>query len=181
MWAQYALAAFGSPTGKQDSIQVAFDGRFDTCYPRDIIDTYFDFALGNHSTEPRYRSPHSPPMDPARLLELGQPDLVLLDRQQLNAVRLVRSRRSEWVLLYQDQLAQLWGRKSKYDDPASPDYISPNHRRVGQEEQTGYVAWPAFPLRGPTQTPAPLSMRRIGDPAARCSQTAIEVSDHRVL
>lgn len=153
MWAQYALAAFGSPTGDPDSIQVAFDGRFDTCYPRDIIDSYFDFALGRHPKEPRYRSRRSPPLDPSRLLELGQPDLALLGREQPHPVRLLSGRPHEWVLLYQDQVAQLWGRRSKYGDPASPDYLPPHRRRVGNEEQKGYVPWPAFPVRHPQPSP----------------------------
>ena len=150
MWSQYALAAFGDPHPERARVQVAFDGRFRTCYPQEMVDMYFDFALGNHPTEPRYRSPASPPIDGARLLEYGQPDLVLLDRNQPHPVRLLESRRGEWVLLYQDELAQLWGRAARYNDPASPHYLPPARRRITDDKQEGFVQWPAFPQRPPS-------------------------------
>jgi len=52
----------------------------------------------------------------------------------------------DWVLLYQDSLAQVWGRRDRYDDRASSDYLPPEARRVGDEPQTGFVQWPAFPV-----------------------------------
>ncbi len=47
------------------------------------------------------------------------------------------SLRDEWVLLYQDQIAQLWGRATRYDDPSSPNYLPPERRRITEEPQLG--------------------------------------------
>ncbi|MDP7015869.1 MAG: hypothetical protein QGG36_08720, partial [Pirellulaceae bacterium] len=63
MWAQYAISAFGSEQ-PGDGVQVAFDGRFRTCYPQDIVDMYFDFAVGMGQGEPRFREADFAP-DPA--------------------------------------------------------------------------------------------------------------------
>jgi hypothetical protein len=49
------------------------------------------------------------------------------------------------VLLYQDSLAQLWGRSTRYDDPHNPDYLPPSNRQISDAPQTGYVLWPATP------------------------------------
>jgi hypothetical protein len=146
MWAQYGLAAFGDPDPRNNRMPIAFDGRFTTSYPRDIVDMYFDFHLGNHPEEPRYRGPQSPPFDGARILERGQPDLVLIGRNQLHPVALLRSLQPEWVLLYQDEIAELWGRALRYDNPAGPDYLPPDERELSGRPQSGYVAWPAFPV-----------------------------------
>ena len=59
----------------------------------------------------------SGPFDPTRVLRDGRPDLVLISRLQEPSVEVMTARKGEWVLLYQDSLAQLWGRASKYDDP----------------------------------------------------------------
>lgn len=56
-----------------------------------------------------------------------------------------------WVLLYQDSLAQLWGRRSKYDERHSPHYIAPSERIVGNQRQEGVVDWPALPVRKNTK------------------------------
>ena len=50
-----------------------------------------------------------------------------------------------WVLLYQDSLAQLWGRGKKYDDPRSPSYLPPEEGHITEKAQTGYAPWPALP------------------------------------
>lgn len=143
-WAQYAIAALpDSPVG--------FDGRFDTCYPQSVLDAHFDFILGD---EPGKRSrvsgralapgdptnPHSTPV----VLHLGSPELVLIDRRQPNST-LHMTEHPDWELLYQDQVAQVWGRKLRFTDPASPDYIPPSQRRITDEPQQGVVAWPALP------------------------------------
>jgi hypothetical protein len=52
-----------------------------------------------------------------------------------------------WILLYQDSLAQLWGRRTKYADPQSPDFIAPGARIVSNQQQEGIVNWPAMPVR----------------------------------
>ncbi|MFV1965817.1 MAG: hypothetical protein ACC628_10370 [Pirellulaceae bacterium] len=154
MWAQYAIGAFGDPGGSAEATRLAFDGRFRTCYPQELVDMYFDFALGNHPTEPRNRSPESPPIDGSRLLSFRDPDLVLLDRNQPHPLRLLATRQHEWVLLYQDHLAQLWGRSTKYGDPSSSLFIVPEQRQITQEVQEGFVPWPAFPARRAPETHA---------------------------
>ena len=57
------------------------------------------------------------------------------------------AQRPSWVLLDQDALAQLWGRRERYDDIASPDFISSDTRVIGDEEQSGYLPWTALPAQ----------------------------------
>jgi hypothetical protein len=140
-WAQYALAAFAPET------TVAFDGRFRTCYPQQIADMHFDFLIGDLPGY-RWRDPSSPPVDDGRVLEYGDPDLVLIPRASSHAVRVV-STHPEWVLLYQDGLAQVWGRRDRYDDTTSPAYVSPAVRHIDDRPQSGWVAWPGLPPRRP--------------------------------
>ena len=80
-WAQYAVAAFGPPSAERPQLKVAFDGRFDTCYPQEVLDMYFDFEIGDVPLTMRRRSPHSPPVDGSRILEYKNPNLVLIDRR----------------------------------------------------------------------------------------------------
>ena len=138
-WAQYALNSFAqfSPESR-----VAFDGRLRTCYPQEVIDVYFDFIFGR-GPWPRWRSPKSGPLDPAAALNFGDPDFVLLSREQVPSVQTMQAHANEWTLLYQDSLSQLWGRTSRYGDPHSPDFIAETRRRVGDERQAGLVPWPA--------------------------------------
>ncbi|HEX5105645.1 MAG TPA: hypothetical protein VFV87_17620, partial [Pirellulaceae bacterium] len=89
----------------------------------------------------------------ARVLRDGRPDLVLLSRRQEPSVAVMQSHEDEWVLLYQDELAQLWGRATKYDDPASVYYLPPKKREVGDVVQRGWVHWPALPDYQPKPTP----------------------------
>lgn len=137
-WAQYAIAAFAPET------TVAFDGRFRTCYPQEVADMHFDFILGNPPGQ-RWRSPQSPPVDGARVLEFGRPDLVLVSRRYPHAVETMEQHGGDWSLLYQDALAQLWGRRTKYDDPARAEYLPPAERAISDRPQTGVVPWPALP------------------------------------
>ena len=51
----------------------------------------------------------------------------------------------DWSLLYQDDLAQLWGRASIFDDDQSHRFVAINKRQLGPAPQTGSVAWPAAP------------------------------------
>ena len=53
----------------------------------------------------------------------------------------------EWALLYQDAIAQLWGRRDRYDDPARADYVPPARRWITQVSHSGSVPWPALPPR----------------------------------
>jgi hypothetical protein len=142
-WAQYAIACFADE-GRENPSLVAIDGRLNTCYPREILDIYLDFLLGEPTPESRLRAPTSGPYDPALALSYAGPDLFLLDRGQKPAQRVMQNQ-SDWVLLYQDSLAQIWGRRDRYDNPESSDYLPPDLRRIGDEPQTGFVQWPAFP------------------------------------
>src|SRR5438132_1357084 len=90
-WAQYAIAAFG------DDAPVAFDGRLRTCYPQDVADAYFDFLVGDHLI-PRWRAGDSPPFDAARMLHLGDPDLVVVARHFTHSVEVMEAH-PEWALL----------------------------------------------------------------------------------
>lgn len=152
IWTQYAIAALGDRTHEEQGIRVPFDGRFDTCYPQQMADIYFDFAMGTNPGWDRYRSPHSPEIDETRILDLGSPDLALIDRKQINTVKVLEQHADRWVLLYQDQLAQLWGRRCEYDDPRSPRFLAPEKRRITDDPQAGATPWPALPAKGPERS-----------------------------
>lgn len=138
-WAQYAIAAFAPDT------RLSFDGRFRTAYPQEQADLHFDFILGDIPGK-RWRSPTSPPLEPARTLEVGAPELVVIDRRSPPAVGVMRGR-PDWVLLYQDGVAQVWGRRDRYDDPASPQWLAPERRSIGDRAPAGDFSWPALPPR----------------------------------
>jgi hypothetical protein len=144
-WSQYLIAALGS-LQPDEGIRVAFDGRFRTCYPQEMADMYFDFAIGGDEPHMRRRSAGLP-LDETRILEFAAPDLVLIDRGQHLPVRLMAERTDQWTLLYQDQSAQLWGRRDKFDSPDSPHYVPPASRSISSAVQEGAVPWPALPMR----------------------------------
>jgi hypothetical protein len=142
-WAQYAIAAFG-PLEKDDpGILVSFDGRFRTCYPQDIVDMNFDFVLGD--LEPRFRG--TDVFDDERVLDHGKPDLVLINRHQPHSVNVMFRNRDQWILLYQDKMAQLWGRSTRYGNPDRPDFIPHGLRSISEAKPEGSVPWPAMPIR----------------------------------
>lgn len=143
-WAQYALAVFAD--GSPDS-RIAFDGRFRTCYPQHVIDMYFDFILGDLPQSVRYRETASGPFDPTKALAYKDPDLVLFERKRKNCVATMEAESQDWCLLYQDELAQLWGRRSRFDNPELPDYVRPELREISDRPQVDTVPWPAFPER----------------------------------
>jgi hypothetical protein len=151
-WAQYVIAAFGDKEPGGEGATVGFDGRFRTCYPQEIVDMHFDFVLGDGTSTKRYRSPCSPPCDGGRVLEHGRPDLVLLCRAQPHSEKEMGQHRDRWVLLYQDKVAQLWGRASRYDVPGNPDYIPAADRAISDAPQVGSVTWPALPARSRWRT-----------------------------
>ena len=146
-WAQYAIGCFAEEHNPERQSLVAVDGRFETCYPREITDIYFDFWLGTDDPKHRYRSPNAPSFDPARALNFQQPDLVLLSREQGPSVREIQKHTSDWAILYQDSMAQLWGRKSVCDVADSPRYFAPVRRHISNDVQAGDVSWPALPVR----------------------------------
>ena len=173
-WAQYAIAAFGRDAAGNSVVRVGFDGRFRTCYPQEIVDMHFDFMLGNGGPDRRWRSPGSPSFDDARVLEYQQPDLVLISRHQTHAVSVMERHVDDWVLLYQDRLAQLWGRTSTYDSANSPRYILPKHRQISDRPQNGVVSWPAMPEFGRRVTV--LADAANGPPTIHFSETRFPVA-----
>jgi len=138
-WAQYAIAALAP------DVQVAFDGRFRTCYPQEVIDMHFDFLLGDIPGA-RYRTTPGP-VDPTRVLHYGKPDLVLVDRRFAHSAGVMEEQQDDFVLLYQDALAQVWGRRSVYDAPSSPRYLASARRSITDRAPEGSVTWPALPER----------------------------------
>ncbi len=155
-WAQYVLACLGERQGESGAptdasaegvsrgVTLAFDGRFRTCYPQDVVDMHFDFVLGN-APHWRNRSPDSPAFDPANVLKHGQPELVMISRHQPHAEGVMVQHSDQWSLLYQDSLAQVWGRKSVYDTKDSPRFLPHERRSISDRPQVGDVAWPAYP------------------------------------
>jgi hypothetical protein len=143
-WAQYAIAALAP------EVKVAFDGRFRTCYPQEIVDMHFDFLLGEFDGK-RSRSPSSGPIDGSRVLKYGSPDLVLLDRRYEESVAVMRDEvdkdSPEWVLLYRDRIGELWGRADRYDKPSSGHYFPVAARVQDASPRDGAVQWPALPRR----------------------------------
>ncbi len=143
-WAEYVIAARGSRHEKDEGVQVGFDGRFRTSYPQAVVDMHFDLLLGN-PRRLRFRGEDSPAFDPKRILAFKQPDLVLISRKQVHSTEVLDLCRPNWVLLYQDELSQLWGCKKRFGTPGSPDYLPPSRRDVTNRRQRGHVAWPAIP------------------------------------
>jgi hypothetical protein len=79
------------------------------------------------------------------VLEFGQPELVLVSRRYLHPVNTMMRRQADWVLLYQDELAQLWGLRRKYDEPTSVDFLPSVQRSISEHPENGRLAWPALP------------------------------------
>ncbi|MEO1495913.1 MAG: hypothetical protein AAFV43_02060 [Planctomycetota bacterium] len=151
-WAQYAIAALAP------DVRVAFDGRFRTCYPQAVIDRHFDFLLAD--TWPRSRDVASGPIAPAATLAVDTPDYVLIERGYETPVRVMREAASgespTWSLVYQDALAQVWGRAAVVDDPESSRYIAEDWRLVSDHASNTCVPWPALPRDlGPRTDPSP--------------------------
>jgi len=144
------LDALGARDVGQLGVRLAFDGRFRTCYPQSVIDAYFDFALGNFGPDVRYRDAGSGRYDDDKILSLcsaphGPAELVLIAKWLPLARGVMRERGGEWVLLYQDDVSELWGRADRFDDPNRPEYIPPSARRLAGAAQAGTVTWPAKP------------------------------------
>ena len=146
-WAQYSIAALCSDTYLDDpsqKSQVAFDGRFRTCYPQPIIDMHFDFLYGNTPSMQRHRDCQSLSVDAGRVLRFGSPDLVLLKRQGERTENHMYENTPQWTLLYQDAIAQVWGRSTIYDNLEHPDHMPVGLRVVHDKGSSDSVTWPAI-------------------------------------
>lgn len=143
-WAQFVIAALGTDRDASTGIRVGFDGRFDTCYPADIIDHHFDFVLGTGADFPRHRRSTSA-ADPTEVLQRGKPNLVLISRLQIPSVQVMQQHGDKWTLLYQDGLAQLWGLSEEFDTPTNAQYIPHEKRVLNNTTPTEIVRWPALP------------------------------------
>ncbi len=143
-WAQYAIAAFKRNPDVTGEGHISFDGRFRTCYPQQIVDMHFDFICGDGGPDKRYRGPESKAYDGSRILEFGNPDLAIISRKQKHSTYMMSQNTEKWSLIYQDKLTQVWGRKSTFDDPKSPQFISEQQRSISDHPQQGYAAWPAI-------------------------------------
>jgi hypothetical protein len=86
-------------------------------------------------------------VDSNRVLEFGNPNLVLMDCVADVAAVQHLDQHPDWVLLYRDGRAALWGRKSVFDDPTLSGYVAPERRRISNTMPAGIAAWPAFPNR----------------------------------
>ncbi|WP_437204342.1 hypothetical protein [Planctomicrobium sp. SH664] len=147
-WAQYAIGLFAA-TGLDST--VSFDGRLHTCYSHEEQDRHFDFIFGADYTGPRNRSPLSGPIDPTETLTTGDPEIVIVSRRQQPSVRTMESQTESWVKLYEDPLAQIWGRRDLFDEPSSPRYLPPDQRVMTDEPLEGWVSYPAFPVSLPAE------------------------------
>ena len=153
-----ALSAslFSSIAALAPEMKVQFDGRCCTCYPLEVLDRHFDFLLGDDV--PRSRSPKSGPIDGALALSVDRPDYVLLDRKYPHAVAVMTQASTgadaEWTLVYQDAVAQVWGRRDVVDEVSSSRFVPPKRRFVSEHLSYTAVEWPALPR---LKTPLPTS------------------------
>jgi hypothetical protein len=126
-WAQYAIAAL------QPKSTVGFDGRFRTCYPQHVIDMHFDLLIGE--APGRRNRAGGGKFDPTAVLRAGAPELVLLDRQFPHSLNVLDQQRDRFVLLYEDQVAQLWGTRSRFG----------NFAFVRNDDSVPDLEWPGLP------------------------------------
>ena len=164
-WAQYALAALAPNT------TVGFDGRYDTCYPQTVVDMNFDLLFGSDMSR-RHRGDDSGPVDSNRVLEFGNPNLVLLDCIADVAAVQHLDQHPDWILLYRDGRAALWGRKTVFDDSGLPGYVAPECRKLSDAMPEVIAAWPGFPNRSGRDAFSP-------DVAARASHVRKQIKTAR--
>jgi hypothetical protein len=61
----------------------------------------------------------------------------------------MREQSSDWVLLYRDELAELWGQGSRFGNPTHPQFVPEQDRLITERPQIGHVSWPALPEFSP--------------------------------
>jgi hypothetical protein len=148
-WSQYVIASFGQEDGPVH-VKVAFDGRYRTCYPQAIVDSYLDFAFGLDDVLTRFRDPNSPPYDPLRILNYAPPherpaDMVIVNTRQPHGVEVMQTVKDRWMKVFEDGLCQLWVRRAVFDQPESERYIPPSAIVSRTKPLDGSKPWPALP------------------------------------
>lgn len=143
-WAQYLIGVAGARTSEDRGLRVAFDGRFRTCYPQIVVDMHFDFFSQEAGLANRYRSEASKELNPTKVLSYEQPQFVLVKESEYRSIQTLRANSDDWICLYRDGVAQLWGKTELYDDPSSAEYIR-EEDRFQTELAVRAVRWPAAP------------------------------------
>ena len=143
-WAQYMLYLFGARSSQERGLLIHVDGRCRTSYSQKALDEHFDFLFGEQPAGQRYRAA-STPFNDAAVLKDGNPNLVLLDREQPHAEEVMKRHDADWALLFEDRKSQLWGKRDRYDDPRSPAYVPPEKRIRIDSPDLGSECWPALP------------------------------------
>jgi hypothetical protein len=166
-WAQYALAALSPAT------TLGFDGRYDTCYPQKVVDMHFDLLFGR-DWHRRHRAADAGPIDPNAVLNYGLPDLVLLNRMSDRPAVKHMEGQPDWVVLYQDGLAVLYGRRSIYENPESPRKFPAELRQLSDNRPVGSAAWPAFPRRSGRDAFSPERAAAVQLEVLRMSQRSVD-------
>ncbi len=158
-WAQYAIAALCSEEHcPEERSRVAFDGRFRTCYPQQVVDMHFDFLYGRANGQ-RHRSRDSKLIDIDRVLKFGQPELVLIRRQGELTEKHMQDRTEQWSLLYQDAISQVWGRRNIFDNANHERYVAKNLRLISDTRCTDSITWPAIqPVQPQPNTDQPFQL-----------------------
>ncbi|MEW4489898.1 hypothetical protein AB1L42_17575 [Thalassoglobus sp. JC818] len=149
-WAQYAIGFFAH---EKLNSTVGIDGRFRTCYPQEVIDVYFDFFFGENYPGKRHRSKNSEPISPDRALSFHDPELFVISRLQHPTISTMKKHSEDWVRIYQDELAEIWGRRD-FLQAQYPDELLANAKNANSVESTDRVTpWPAFSdsSRNPTE------------------------------
>lgn len=134
------VARFNSGGNKPETL-IAIDGRFRTAYPQKLIDWHFDFLIGD--SRERVRDEASGPVDPTKMLSVGDPELVILERRNPVSCETMQKATSQWVLLYQDPIAEIWGRRDVYGDERNRRFVPPKQRVTIQQRPAVWSPWPA--------------------------------------
>ncbi len=145
-WAQYAIGCLGAPESRLSASRVAVDGRFETCYPREMTDVCLDFWLGAPNPKQRYRSPSSPGFRADAALDLESPDLVLISKHQQPSARVMR-KRSDYLMIYHDSVAEVWIRQTIASTPPNNSVLENCDSPVNGGTQHGFSSYPAIPQR----------------------------------
>jgi hypothetical protein len=107
-------------------------------------------------------------------LNYGLPDLVLLNRMSDRPAVKHMEGQPDWVVLYQDGLAVLYGRRSIYENPESPRKFPAELRQLSDNRPVGSAAWPAFPRRSGRDAFSPERAAAVQLEVLRMSQRSVD-------